>query len=121
MTVAAKLQQLDLGSVCQERNKTGEGERAGQRPLRTMEIRNRTVPQTLLKLAFARKPSPALRLVRFECWPGGTVGTQRLPPLLGPSSPGPTAGSRNLAEGRQVDFPKVKRHKSRGLEKMFGS
>lgn len=119
MTVAAKLQRLDLGSVCQERNKTGEGERAGQRPLRTMEIRNRTAP--LLKLAFARKPSPALRLVRFECWPGGTVGTQRLPPLLGPSSPGPTAGSRNLAEGRQVDFPKVKRHKSRGLEKMFGS
>lgn len=41
-------------------------------------------------------------------WPGDTVATRRLPPLLGPSSPGPTAGSRNLAEGRQVDFPEVK-------------
>lgn len=54
------------------------------------------------------KPSPVspLCLARFEWWPGSRVGTRRLPPPPGPSSPGPTAGSRNLAEGRQVDFPR---------------
>lgn len=48
-------------------------------------------------------------------WPGDTVATRRLPPLLGPSSPGPTAGSRNLAEGRQVDSPEVKETQFEGI------
>lgn len=48
-------------------------------------------------------------------WPGDTAATRRLPPLLGPSSPGPTAGSRNWAVGRQVDFPEVKETQVDGI------
>lgn len=76
--------------------------------------KKREVEIDLLKISYhdllfklrVRECSPAVCLVRFVLWEEGKVGTQNAPWRVQPSSPDPTAGSRNSELDLQVCFPK---------------
>lgn len=91
ITVATKLQRKLFSSACTKNERKNE--------ICTVET----------DVFRRRKSSPAGCLVRSVGWEGSKAGTEGSPPQAEPSSPRPTAGSRNWELDLQLWFPGKKR------------